>query len=321
MAAKREVIEFSLITATVAISLIGGACGSRARNNNGSADRDQPVQSTNTAQREAKSAESKSVDPAVQSQVEKAEAEKRATLLKDAESALDDTRNALGALDSGNKEAALAALERASGKLDLVVARDPRLALAPVSVNTTVLDVYTTPDAVKDAVKQARDDLGSERVQQARRLVQNLASEADINVTQIPLATYPAAIKAVAPLVDAGKTQEAKNALSAALNTLVVTTYVVPLPTVRAEAMLSEAEQVAGKSNRTEQDKMKVRSLIDATRQELQLAEALGYGTKDSYKPLYQQLDDIRKKTDTGEPGRDVFDKLRDSLKRFKFSV
>jgi hypothetical protein len=58
------------------------------------------------------------------------EAEKRATLLKDAQAALEETRNALDALDKGDKQAALAALERATGKLDMVVARDPNLARA-----------------------------------------------------------------------------------------------------------------------------------------------------------------------------------------------
>src|SRR6202043_1589396 len=91
---------------------------------------------------EPKSGESRSVDPAVQSEIESMEAEKRATLLKDAISALDETRNALAALDRGDKQGALSALERATGKLDLVVARDPKLAMAPVSVNTTMFDLY-----------------------------------------------------------------------------------------------------------------------------------------------------------------------------------
>jgi hypothetical protein len=63
-------------------------------------------------------------------------------------------------------------------------------------------------------------------------------------VTELPLATYPAAIRAVAPLIDAGKTAEAEAALYAALNTLVIETYVVPLPRVRAQAMLREAEKL-----------------------------------------------------------------------------
>jgi hypothetical protein len=269
---------------------------------------------------EPKSGESRSVDPAVQSELQRMEAEKRATLLKDAQSALDETRNALIALDKGDKQGALAALERVTGKLDLVVARDPKMAFAPVSVTTTVLDLYTTPDTVRMAVKQAKDDLSNDQVQQARLLLQDLASEADIHVTEIPLATYPAAIRAVAPLVDAGKTDEAKAALYAVLNTLVIETYVVPLPKIRAEAMLAVADTLANKSDRKEEDKTKLRSLLDATRHEIQLAEALGYGTKDNYKPLYAQLDEIQRKTEGGQLGKGLVAKLRQSLKNFKFS-
>jgi hypothetical protein len=189
-----------------------------------------------------------------------------------------------------------------------------------VSVTTTVFDLYTTPDTVKAVVKQARDYLSKDQVQQARLLVQDLASEADIHVTEIPLATYPAAIRAVAPLVDAGKTDEAKAALYTALNTLVIETYIVPLPKIRAEAMLKVADTIASKTDRKEEDKTKLRSLIDATRQELQLAEALGYGTKDSYKPLYAQLDEIQRKTEGGQLGKGLVAKLRQSLKNFKFS-
>ena len=68
-------------------------------------------------------------------------------------------------------------------------------------------------------MKRARDDLSRERVQDARLLVADLASEADIHVTEIPLATYAAAIRAVAPLINAGKVDEAKAALYSALNT------------------------------------------------------------------------------------------------------
>jgi len=114
-------------------------------------------------------------------------------------------------------------------------------------------------------------------------LVTPLASEADTHVAQIPLATYPAAIKVVAPLIDAGKTEEAK----AALNTIVIETYVIPLPRVRAQALLRQAEQLTAKANRMQDDNQRVHSLIEATRTQIQLAEALGYGTKGDYKPLY----------------------------------
>ena len=211
-------------------------------------------------------------------------------------------------------------MEQASGKLDLVVSRDPKLAFAPIDVSTSIYDLYTTPDTVKRVVKEARDDLSNSQVQQARLLVTPLASEAATHVAQIPLVTYPAAIKAVAPLIDAGKTEEAKAALEAALNTIVIEAYVIPLPRVRAQALLRQAEQLTAKANRTEDDNQKVHSLIEATRTQIQLAEALGYGTKEDYKPLYAQLDDVQKKAESGQSSKGLFDRIEQSLKRFKFS-
>jgi hypothetical protein len=301
--------------------IYGVGCSSGVNASSKSESPQAPVKTANKPVAEPRSAESKSVDPAVQSEVQKMDSEKRLTLLKDAQSALEETHNALQALDKGDKNTALAALERVTGKLDLVVARDSKLAFAPVNVSTTILDLYATPDTVKGAVKDAKDYLSNNRVQDARLLVENLASEADIHVTEIPLATYPAAIRAVAPLIDSGKIDEAKAALSTALNTLVVETFVIPLPKIRAVAMLGDADNLTKSSTLKEEDKTKVRNLIDATRHELQLAEALGYGTAANYKPLYAQLDEIQKKTEGGQTGKGMFDKFRKSLKAFKFSV
>lgn len=269
---------------------------------------------------ELKGPEAQSVEPQVQSEIESMEAQKRASLLAEAQAALDQTRAALAAMDKGDKQAALSALEQASGKLDLVVSRDPKLAFAPIGVSTSIYDLYTSPDTVKRVVKEARDDLSNSQVQQARLLVTALASEADTHVAQIPLATYPAAIKAVAPLIDAGKTEEAKAALEAALNTTVIETSVIPLPRVRAQALLSQAEQLTAKSNRTQDDNQRVHSLIEATRTQIQLAEALGYGTKEDYKALYTQLDDVQKKVESGQSSKGLFERIEQSLKRFKFS-
>jgi hypothetical protein len=100
-------------------------------------------------------------------------------LLADAQSALSETRNAILALDKADKAAALAALERATGKLDLIVARDHTLALAPVSVVTTIRDLYATVDTVKAAVTQAKTELDHNQVQDARDVLEELTSQAD----------------------------------------------------------------------------------------------------------------------------------------------
>src|ERR1700733_4461034 len=268
---------------------------------------------------EPKSGESQSVEPKVQSEIARVEAERRAKLLKDGQSAFEDTENALEALDRGDGKAALAALARATGKLDLIVAREPTLAFAPVAVGTTVHDLYARPETVKAEVKAARDDLSDNRVQAARGILEDLASQAEIHLTELPLVTYPAAIKAVAPLIDAGHLDAAKATLAAALNTVIIETLIIPLPQVRAETLLTAAADLAAKKNRTEDENKTMRGLIDAARNEVQLAEALGYGSKESYKPLYAQIDDIQKQLAAGQSGRGIFDKLQNSLKNFKF--
>ena len=95
---------------------------------------------------ESKSSQPNSVEPEVQNEIGKMDAEKRAKLIAEAQSAFDETRSAIAALD---KQAALASLKRATGKLDLIVARDRTLALAPVALVTTIHDLYATADSVK----------------------------------------------------------------------------------------------------------------------------------------------------------------------------
>jgi hypothetical protein len=300
---------------------LGAGCSSKSSEQRNQSASDSSRNRTETPKQasEQMSGEAKSVQPQVQAEIGRQEAQKRAELLSEAQSALEETRAAIAALDKGDKQAALAALARAKGKLDVVIARDPKLALAPVDVNTTILDLYATVDAVKGAVKRAKDDLADNRIQQARELLAGLASEARIDVVELPLATYPAALQAVVPLIDAGKNDEAKAALYTALNTLVIETIVIPLPKVRAQAMLKEADQLASTPNRTQEQNDRLNTLLDAARGQIQLAEALGYGSKDEFKPLYSQLDEIRSKTQGGKSGRGFFDRINQSLKSLKF--
>jgi hypothetical protein len=66
-------------------------------------------------------------DPQTQKETE----DKRKALMADATSAIQETQAALKTLDEGKTSQAIAALERATGKLDLILARDPKLELAP----------------------------------------------------------------------------------------------------------------------------------------------------------------------------------------------
>lgn len=256
---------------------------------------------------------------AADKEVEKAQqeqtAEKRKALYEEATTAIRETKNALKALDEKKAEEALAALERASGKLTIILGREPELALAPADVNVVTYDILADIEAVKALRDEIEDALDDGRVQQARRLIKNLASETVISVTNIPLATYPDAIKKAAKLIDEDKMDEAKKELQLALNTLVVTDTIIPLPVANAEIYLKEAETLAEKGDRSKEENERLADLLKDARTELEFAQALGYGSKKDFKNLFNQLDQIEDKTRGGKSGTGFFDKIKGYLK------
>lgn len=115
--------------------------------------------------------------------------------------------------------------------------------------------------------------------------------------------------------LDENNIDEAKTTLQNALDTLVVVTEaVIPLPVVRAEQMLKEAEKLAEKEDRNDEENDKLSDLLEEARTQLKMAELLGYGDEESFKSSYKQLDAITKKTEGGKSGKGFFDKIKQTL-------
>jgi hypothetical protein len=241
-------------------------------------------------------------------------AEKRKQITAEAIAAVGETRNALNALDEGKKDDALAALEKTTGKLEIILARDPQLVLAPTNVSEVTTSIIADTDKVRQFRREAQRLLDDGQVQAARHLLQGLASETVIRVTNIPLGTYPDAIKQAAKLIDDGKQDDAKKVLQTALNTLVVTDTIIPLPVAATQNMLVDAQKLAEKKDRNVDENQKLNDLLTASRSQLEYAEALGYGTRQDFKDLYAQLDNIKVKTSNGKSGLGFFDKITPSL-------
>ena len=264
---------------------------------------------------EVKPESTEAVQPAVDEKTDKKTAEQRKKIMEEAHAAIAQSREALKALDEKNTEEALKALEMAIGKMEVIVARDPELALARMDVNIIIHDLYTNVDTIKKTLKQAKEYLEDGKVQLARPLVSSLASEMIIESVNIPLATYPDAIKAIVPLIDKGKTDEAKAALQTALNTLVIVQEeVIPLPVIRAKELLKKAEALAENSERKDEENKQLTTLLDHAEAQLLMAEVLGYGDKKAFKPMYEQLDTIREKTKEGKSGKGFFDKIKNQI-------
>jgi hypothetical protein len=212
-------------------------------------------------------------------------------------------------------------LQKATGKLEILVSRDPKLALTPIDVDVIAHDVYSSLEAIKRAKDEAEDLLEDGKVQKARPLIEALASELVMRTTNLPLGTYPSAIKAVAPLIDAGKVDQAKEALQQALNTLVVTENVIALPLLRAELMLEKADELAQKPGKTGAEQEEAKRLMVNARYQLTLAEALGYGEKHDYEQLTGMLDEVDTQLAAKKASKDTFAGIQSSLSRLRRSI
>ena len=260
---------------------------------------------------ETRSKETEAVQPEVDKEAADKKTEHLKKVVKNAVTAVKETEKALKALEEEKEDEALAALEVATGKLEIVLARAPELSLAPVHFDVLTHDMYAGPDTIRKVIKKASDFLEAGEIQKSRRLISNLGSEIVHRYTNLPLATYPEAIKKVTPLIDKGKIKEAKIALRAVLRTLVVTEEVIPLPKIRAERLLKKAEEMIESKKVAVKDNKVLSDLLRDARNQLEIAELLGYGTKKSYKDIYTQIDEIEKKVEIGKGGKGWFVKIK----------
>ena len=117
------------------------------------------------------------------------------------------------------------------------------------------------------------------------------------------------------------ETEEAEDALYDVLNLLVKTTEIMPLPVLRAEALLTAASELEHKSDLTQAaSRTEILKLTDAAKEKLKLAEMLGYGGKDDYKLLYDAIDDL-KDVIHSEKSTAAWDKIKNSLTAFKDKI
>ena len=118
------------------------------------------------------------------------------------------------------------------------------------------------------------------------------------------------------PLIDEGKIDEAKASLRMLLSTLVVKDISLPLPPLRAEALLLKAEKLAENESRTDAENKLLTDTFQEARNQLRIAEWLGYGDKNSFGVTYDQLNEIEKKMADGKGGKGWFDNLRGNVKK-----
>ncbi len=255
--------------------------------------------------------ETESVQPKIDKQLE----ELHKNIALDAVDAFFETNLALISLENDQLTEAVTAINTAVGKLTIILEREPALGLKPVYAVKRIHDLHIDPNLIQPKVNAARALLKEGKLQQAKALLAPLVSEAVISVTSIPLGLYPESLKAIVPLIEAGKIEDAKGKLIILLSTLVVKEIIIPLPPLRAEALLLKAEKLAENKSRTERENKLLTDTFQEARNQLHIAEWLGYGDKNSFAVTYEQIHQIEEKLVGGKGGRGWFDIIKENLK------
>ena len=213
--------------------------------------------------------------PTLEKRRNEAEQQALKTLDKDAIAAIEQTVQAINSIAAGKTADALKGIEEATGKVNIVLARNPELALIPVSVETLIID--TAPRGIDDIKKLADavdaaimlDDFPTARV-----LLGALRSELRVRTYALPLGIYPTTLQEAARLLDKDS-QAASIALLAALKSLVTVDQITPLPLLVAQEAISQAQESVQK------DKNATQKVVETAEFELNRAIALGYAGQD----------------------------------------
>jgi hypothetical protein len=306
---KVEIIFF-----IVACLFVIGGCQSSKPTNTASTNEPtttSPPSSTSDIQKQHREAEQQ-LRPEIEAQRQQNENEAKQALDQGAIAAVSETEGAIKFISENKKDEALAAIEQATGKINILLARNPASALIPVDAEVVAIDTAPTdPKAIDQIVQLATIATARRELPAARTLLASVISELRIRTTNLPLATYPAALQQAAKLLDQGKNQDAGNVLLTALNTLEVVDHVIPIPLILAQAAIE-----AAKSQR--QNKDAALTLLQAAKNELNRSRQLGYLANDpEYKGLDTEISSLESAIKGTGDTSSLFSHLRDRIAAF----
>jgi len=251
--------------------------------------------------------------PEIEQERKQAEEEAAKNLDQEAMAAIAETQKAIDAIAANKTDQAMAAIERATGKINILLARNPATALIPVSLQVDVIDAAPRDGkAIAELAKNASKAMEDKNYPAARVLLYALTSEIRVRTYNVPLPAYSGALQEAAHLLDQKKPQEASNVLLAALDTLMAVDRVTPLPLVLAREAIEQAKA------KNQSDKTMAQALVETAKKETERAKELGYAGRDpEYAALNTDISNLEKQLKGNEDATSVFAKLEDRLSAF----
>ncbi len=243
-----------------------------------------------------------------------ASSDSQAHIVKEAVEAVFLTQKVLVDIDKKNKKAAIKDIEKAIGKLEVILAKKDAPLMLPIDASITAVEFQADISTIKAGLKTVMKLLRDGKVQEARALLNTFQSEIDITTVNLPLASYPKALKLAASYLHDNKLKEARDVLTMALSTLVTTKVIIPIPLITAEALIHDAQKIAKK------DKKQALKHLELAKEELKKAELLGYTSESdvTYKMLNKAINKVEKEIKGKNKAEKLFEELLQKLKSFK---
>jgi hypothetical protein len=242
---------------------------------------------------------------------------KQKELVKEAIDSLKYTHEALVALGERDKEKAIDSIEKALGKLEVILSAKESPKFLPIKNFVVVNEFIGTSQGVRGTVKLAKELLVAGKVQQARKILMPLTSEVDVTTVSLPLVSYPDALKLASTYIHSDKIDKAVDVLTIALNTFDEETVVLPIPLIKATDLIAAA------SEKAQSDKEKALLYLAAASESLKVAKELGYVSNNgvTYKILQEKIDEIEKEIKGKNKAEKLFDALKEKLADFKAQI
>jgi len=241
----------------------------------------------------------------------------KTSVVKEAVEAVILTQKVLADIAHKDEANAKKDIEKAIGKLEVALAKKDAPVMLPIDYSVNAVEFQADVNTKKKTVDMVKDLLDDGKVQEARALLNTLQSEIDISTVNLPLASYPQALKLAASYLHDGKLKEAQDVLEMALSTLVHTTVIVPIPLITAEALIADAQKIAKK------DKEQALKHLELAKKELKKAELLGYTSSSdvTYKILDNAIEKVEKEIKGKNKAEKLFEELINKFKSFKESA
>ncbi len=234
--------------------------------------------------------------------------------VKPAQEILDGLKNtfkAISLLKKHDVKSAKIALTSATTQFDIALKKDPSLKLVPVNMQTTFDDSPLTLANVKSIKKNALRMVNNNQPQEAVMLLSQLKNQITITTTNLPMDLYPIAVKHALNALNKGKKIDiALPLLTDALNTMVVTEIVIPMPILISQSALKDAQKL---SKNDKNDKTEITKLLNLSKRQLEVAKYEGYLSKYNaeYKNISEEIDRLKNKISKGTLLVKDYDKVK----------